>query len=69
MDKDMMYECLECGKRKMSWSYDMRIDGRRCKHCGAHLSPAGYVIVGMDLAKGKDKTGYAPPIKQALFKI
>lgn len=55
-NKDTVYECLECSEKEIVKSYDPRKDGRVCKQCGGHLSPMGYVTIGIDLAKGNDYT-------------
>lgn len=60
MMNDMVYECLDCGKEEVVKWNDYKIDGRRCKYCGGHLSPIGYVLVGIDMATSVDMTGYSP---------
>lgn len=62
MDKALRYECLECDWSEIVPSNDYRLDGRRCKRCGGHISPVRYNVAGVDLASGKDKTAY-PPLK------
>ncbi|WP_139024295.1 hypothetical protein [Desulfosporosinus sp. OT] len=58
--KGLRYECLECDWVEIVSPNDQRVDGRRCKECGGHLSPAGYVVIGIDLANGPDCTAYTP---------
>ena len=58
----MMDQCLECNEKEIVKSNDYRMDGRRCKQCDGRLLPMGYVLIGVDLASGPDRTGY-PPIK------
>lgn len=62
--KDMLYKCLECSDQDIVKVWDHRKDGRRCKKCGGHLSPVGYI--GIDLAKSEDKTimGTPPGLKK-----
>jgi len=60
--KWIAFKCLECNEIDI---FPARTaDGRRCKECSGYLKPIGYV--GVDLAKGKDKTGY-PRSKKSSF--
>lgn len=61
-NKDMNYECIECGATEIVKANDHRKDGRVCSQCKGHMSAKGFIF-GIDLAKGKDRTGYIPPIK------
>jgi len=41
-DRDMIYECYECGNHEIVKASDHRKDGRVCKRCGGHMSPIRY---------------------------
>lgn len=57
-DKDLRlrYECVKCGEVEVVSRDDNKFDGTSCKKCGGHISPAGYVLIGIDLANGPDQT-------------
>ena len=55
MDNEQIaFKCLDCNKINIFLAWKQ--DGNRCKACNGHLLFTGYVAI--DLAKGKDKTGY-----------
>lgn len=62
MGKDTMYQCLDCNEKLIVKSNDHKKDGSVCKKCEGRIIPVGYVVIGVDLASGPDRTGY-PPIK------
>ena len=64
MDKGLRYECLECDWVEIVSVSDHRLDGRSCKRGGGHIVPTEYVLIGVDLASGPDRTAYIPPIKK-----
>ena len=53
-DERIAFKCLGCNK--INIFPDWKQDGNRCKDCNGQLLFMGYVAI--DLAKGKDKTGY-----------
>jgi uncharacterized protein with PIN domain len=51
--KKTMYECLECGYKKLG---GLRFDGTRCERCNGAIVPIREYAIGIDLAGGNDFT-------------
>ena len=61
-DNDVLLKCFDCGAITIFNETDQSRDGKKCNECGGRLIPLFKVIVGIDLANGKDFT-YIPPVK------
>ena len=52
----ILFKCLDCGA--VSVFPKTRQDGNRCPACAGIISPIGEAYIGVDLAKGADRTAY-----------
>ncbi len=58
------FKCTDC--QTINFFPCHKQDGNRCTVCKGYLVPIGYVVMGIDLGRGKDLTGY-PPSKKIAF--
>lgn len=55
---DIVYKYYDCSKEIIG--NPDKIDGKKCPECNGRLIPMYYI--GIDLAKGRDMTGYPPGV-------